>query len=113
MIAQPVLWVDSRHGMYIPQAFVESTIGSAIENVSEETLDALKMGPDMEHYYDAWSTLLDNAVIRETNFNSRDVLYFVHQDDMGDVWLIPQDMVWNEENEWWSYPNEEVKEEEC
>ena len=115
MIAQPILWIDGANGIYVPKRFVNVTTTNAIENVTEETITTLEHGPGHDYYWDAWETFLNNAVIRETFFDPTkpDVKYFVHQSDEGDVWLIPQDMVWNEESEWWSYPNENVKEEEC
>jgi hypothetical protein len=113
MVAQPILWIDGANGIYVPKRFVNVTITNAIENVTEETLTTLENGPGDDNYWDAWETVLDTAMIRETFFDPTkpDVFYFLHQSDDGDVWLIPRDMEWNEETEWFSYPNEEVKEE--
>jgi hypothetical protein len=47
-------------------------------------IKTLQRGPDEEHYWDVWETILNNAKLTCAD----GVIYTIHQDD--DVWLIPQ-----------------------
>jgi hypothetical protein len=72
------LFVDSAHGIYIPQHFAETVDRRQILYVTEEDWQILESGPDHEFYWDAWDSVLNNAETRDGG-----VLY---QD--GDLWIV-------------------------
>jgi hypothetical protein len=102
---EPVHWIDSAHGVYIPQAFAQS-LGNdgrrkSVMNVSDEEWAVLDAGPDHEYYWDVWSDVEHNAeVVFPDNMT-----YRLHQD--GDLWLIPHGMEWDHNEDWFVWPKEE------
>lgn len=71
--------LDSAHGQYIPQSFVE--LYNADEwGISEEDAEILLSGPDHEWYWETWEEVLNSAEFTDNNGNK----YCLHQD--GDLW---------------------------
>lgn len=98
---EPLLWLDSNRGVYIPQHFAKCFIdrASVVDNVSAEAWATLEAGPDHEWYWDAWSGVLDRATVKIDG-----ITYTLHQD--GDLWLIPDGMPWNESLEFYAWEDE-------
>ena len=103
---EPMLWLDGARGIYIPQNFAERMNTEAralhVTGVSATDWAVLEAGPDHEWYWDTWADVLDNArVIDELG-----TVCHVYQD--GDVWLVPCGMEWDDEREWFVWPDEPV-----
>jgi len=82
---------DGASGIYIPQRFAEECTGEGWRGVTDEDRAILAAGPDHEHYWDAWSDVIDNA-----EFHSTDgAIYSLHQDD--DVFICCRDRMTVEE----------------
>ncbi len=76
-------FADSARGLYIPQYFAESIDRDAITGVNMEDLDCLLGEPEQDSYWDVWSDVVDNAVIKDTYGQE----WTLEQD--GDLWLVP------------------------
>lgn len=71
--------VDSYHGIYVPQIFAETVRRDLFgETISADDYAILESGPDHEHYWDAWDSVLMNA---ETSDGIS-----LYQD--GDLWAV-------------------------
>lgn len=79
------LLFDSASGTYIPQRFAQEIVRELVKGVSEEDYAALE-NPDDEWYWDAWASVLDNAILTMPETGGR---YQLYQD--GDVWMIPME----------------------
>jgi hypothetical protein len=102
--ASQQLLFDSASGQYIPKRFATEIKREAISGVDAKDLDYLAHGPggcldkDVElydgetirgeYYWDTWQTILDNAVVTDSDGNE----FNLYQD--GDVWLVPTDWEW-------------------
>jgi len=87
-----ILYADSARGIYIPQHFAESINSDCLSGVDLDDLYLLKYGgPDHGDYWDAWCSVLDNAIVTDSNGDT----FNLYQD--GDLWLVPTD--WTPENE--------------
>lgn len=75
------LLFDSSSGVYIPQRFATEIRRECVEGVTDWQWEAIEH-PDNEYYWDAWNSIIDNAVL--TDGEKRFTLY---QD--GDVWMLP------------------------
>ena len=84
------LLVDSHHGIYVPQIFAKTYIGWDMD-YEDETI--LQSGPDREHYWEAWDTVLSSAKYTD----AKGVSWTLHQD--GDLWAVREDHVWEEDND--------------
>ena len=81
------LFIDSRHGLYIPQLFADEIKPECLSGVSEEDLKILQEfnnEGDSELYWDTWEYVLLNALITNP---STDIEYNLYHD--GDLWLVP------------------------
>ena len=58
--AKTELLLDGNRGIYLPESFAHHTDCDRW-HYSKEDRDILLCGPDHEHYWDAWSDVLDNA----------------------------------------------------
>ena len=87
------LYLDSNRGIYIPQNFIECTDPACLSNVDQQDINTLLQGPDDEWYWEAWTNILDNAILTEHRTGKQFNLY---QD--GDLWLIPVDAEWEPES---------------
>jgi hypothetical protein len=99
---EPIFWLSDARGIYIPRDFANSfsnrhRIVSGVEADNWAVLDA---GPEHELYWDTWSDVCDNAIV--TNKNG--IKYRLHQD--GDLWLIPEGMVWDDNKDFWAWPED-------
>jgi hypothetical protein len=87
------LAVDSHHGIYIYQKFVEQ-YGTRILNPTEEQLqdiETLKKGPtEDEEYIWSWEGIEGSTF---TDDNGEE--FSVYQN--GDIWFIPVNMEWPED----------------
>jgi hypothetical protein len=109
----PVLYLDDHRGIYIPRDFARDTYRDCISGVKSEDLDYLageytptgdddpddRGGPDGEHYWDTWQTVLDNARVRG---RTEPTEYTLYQD--GALWLIPVGMEWDDREDWYRWP---------
>lgn len=82
------LYASDARGVFIPQHFAESVKREFVHGVSDEDWKTLEEGPDAEWYWDAWSNVLDRAVIKSPDGKEG----FLWQD--GDLWVI-----WGEADE--------------
>jgi hypothetical protein len=81
------LLVNSAHGIYIPQVFVEAYEKYILwpdDSRVEETLSDLK-SPDNEFYCDSWDYLTGNCKL--TNDNGKQFIIYQNED----VWAVPVD----------------------
>lgn len=81
------LLIDSHHGRYIPQIFAQqfrsyATSASSAE-ITDEDWNILLAGPYHEHYWDVWSDVLDNCIIK---WDTGKEFSLVQNED---VWAIP------------------------
>lgn len=81
-LSDAVLYADGNRGVYIPQHFAESVVRAYVANVTDWQWTQLEAGPDGEHYWDAWTSVLDNALITDPS----GVEWSLYQD--GDLWLV-------------------------
>jgi len=79
------LYASDRHGIYIPQYFAESIQREYLGGVSDEDMRILIDGPESDYYWEAWDTVLDNAVLTDSSGKR----WNLWQD--GDLWLVPED----------------------
>jgi len=84
------LLLDERNGIHIPRCFVQDFDLRAYDNISPQ--DAITCtDPDNEGYWDAWTSILDNATLTTTEGYK----YRLHQD--GDLWLYCDELMDDEE----------------
>ena len=96
---QPVLYLDSARGVYIPRDFAQSFASTKyISGVSNTDLEILEEGPNGALYWDVWTDVLNNAIITGDD----GIPYFLSQDN--DLWLIPAGMEWSDETGFFTWP---------
>ena len=96
---QPVLYLDSARGIYIPRDFAQSFASTKyISGVSNTDLEILEEGPNGALYWDVWTDVLDNAIITGDD----GIPYLLFQDN--DLWLIPAGMEWSDETDFFIWP---------
>lgn len=77
--------VDSAHGQFIPQVFLETHNPNTWElNVNDEDLTSIQNGPEDEFYWESWEKLMNNAVCvieneKFTLFQDND-LFIINED---------------------------------
>ena len=76
--------LDSARGVYIPQTFADSYPDA--EGWTPDLRETLRAGPDNEHYWDAWTDVLDCVTLVHPQTSAR---FRLHHD--GDLWAIPVD----------------------
>jgi hypothetical protein len=106
-MSEAMLYADGARGIYIPQYFAESIQRDAVTGVKPEALDMLAGDPDQDWYWETWNDVLDNAVVTD---KSTGIVYHLYQD--GDLWLIPDDMIWDDNAEFFRDAKELEEEEE-
>ena len=79
-----ILFASDAHGIYIPQYFAEAIKREFVQGVTDDQWADLGQGPECEHYWDTWETVLNNASVSKDGQT-----YSLHQD--GDLWLIDYD----------------------
>lgn len=75
-----IMAVDSHHGVYAPQFFIEVFADKMVDLPYDVKQDLLA-GPDNENYWDGWDYALNCLVIIGDN-----KCYIHHEED---IWLIP------------------------
>jgi hypothetical protein len=96
---QPVLYLDSARGIYIPRDFAQSFASTKyVSGVSNTDLEILEEGPNGALYWDVWTDVLNNAIITGDD----GIPYFLSQDN--DLWLIPAGMEWSDETDFFVWP---------
>lgn len=64
LTGRQILLINGAHGVYVPMMFAESPILShGWERCPQWAMDILRAGPDHPDYWEAWSKVLDNAVL--------------------------------------------------
>lgn len=82
------LLVDSHHGQYVPQVFAEIARRDLFgETISAEDWTILSAGPEHEHYWDSWDSVLNSA---ETDDGVS-----LWQD--GDLWAVNWSLIGDQE----------------
>ena len=103
MKPEPMLWLDDHRGVYIPRDFALSFANRErdVSGVDAEDWTILESGPDHEEYWDAWDNVCDRAIVTDEHGNK----FHVYQD--GCCWLVPEDMPWDDETDFFAWPKEE------
>ncbi len=95
------LYLDGSRGQYIPQAFFEVTRADCINwTCDDETRKWILEScadPANEDYWEAWNEVEGSGRLTVTNPDT-EVEYTLYQD--GDLWLIPVNAEWPEEEEY-------------
>jgi hypothetical protein len=102
-----LLWLSDARGQYIPRDFARSFVDrdKHVSGVSAEDWQTLENGPDDEWYWEAWTSVCDNATVTDEN----GVEYSIWQE--GDCWLVPKGMEWNDRTESFNWPSDDETEE--
>jgi hypothetical protein len=97
---EPLLWLSDARGVYIPRDFATSFVdrGKVVSGVPMTYWQTLENGPDDEQYWETWARVLDTAIVSDGK-----TTFTLHQD--GDLWLIPEGMVWSEDNDFFVWPD--------
>jgi hypothetical protein len=80
-ILEPILIVDSRHGVYGPKIFMESLAGHLKAQLTPEQRNELR-DPENEFYWDTFNDVMN------IEFKHNRQKLFVHQME-GDIYLVP------------------------
>ena len=84
-----VCLVDSAHGSYVPQAFIELYDTDAW-HVKPADVEILRAGPDHELYWETWANVEDRAYLVDDGRT-----YHLHQD--GALFAIAYDALTDDE----------------
>ncbi len=100
---EPLVWVADTHGVFIPQTFARSfnDRNKVVSGVEDSEWAILEAGPDHEEYWQTWQDVQDNATV-----TLDEISYGIWQD--GDVWLIPDGMDWDAEEQKWVWNDDEL-----
>ena len=93
------LYLSDARGIYLPRDFARIVRRELVSGVTDEDWAVLESGPDHEHYWDTWDSVLGCASLTVGG-----VTYTFDQD--GDLFAVPEGMEWNE-TEGWVWPSEE------
>ena len=63
--------INGLHGKNIPQLFARDVDRTCCEGVMGEDWDILDAGPESEEYWEAWTDVVDNAVLTCPNTGDR------------------------------------------
>ena len=75
------IYADANRGVYIPEFFAD-TCSERWQGIDPDDLAVLKQGHEHEEYWNAWTNVLDNAVM----FDDDGYRYTLHHD--GDLFLV-------------------------
>lgn len=95
-----VLYASDRHGINVPKYFAQSVKRTCVKGVDDDEWAILEAGPEHEHYWEVWDSVLSAAEVTDHNGN----VYSLYQD--GDLWMVPQGMEWNDRRGVWEWPFE-------
>lgn len=89
------LLLSDRRGVFIPRDFAEfdHSIRSFNIDPDDEDLQILREGPDHEHYWDAWDSVMSRAKFTDSKGNE----WHLYQD--GDLWLYCESLMTDNEYE--------------
>lgn len=89
---EPVLVLSDGHGVYIPQLWCSDLTEqeAAKLHLSWWDVQQCQAGPDAEHYWDAWDSILRDCEMTD----DRGVTWRLWQD--GDLWEVADGYVWPE-----------------
>ena len=77
------LLITDAQGIYLPQVFANAYGDHPdLVGANANDLQTISAGPDHEHYWEAWNSILDNATLHGKS---------LHQD--GHLWLIDYDSI--------------------
>jgi hypothetical protein len=76
-----VLLLSDYHGIYLPHKFATTFDLSKYTGLKDESIRALRGGPQADNYWEAWTDVLDNA-----RMTSHGLDYVLYQD--GDLWAL-------------------------
>jgi hypothetical protein len=82
------LLISDNRGIYIPRDF--AMYHEDMDGVLAEDMEILKSGPDHEHYWEAWDSVLQNATATHNGKVGR-----LSQD--GDLWAYCEELMTDEE----------------
>lgn len=102
---QPELLIDGCRGVHIPWHFAQYT-SDYWQGINNEQLAVLACGPDNEEYWDVW----DEVLVGAEHIDAQGNRWKLYQD--GDLWAIPNGMVWDEDADWFVWPEDDDDEEE-
>jgi len=86
------LVLSDRRGIYIPRDFAEVVRAfTCWSGFKDEDIEILLQGPDHEHYWDAWDSVLGSTKFTD----SRDRTWYLYQD--GDLWIYNEELMDDEE----------------
>lgn len=89
MYTEPtVLLCNSAHGQFIPQLMAQELVDAGWDSILPEDVEICKAGPEHEGYWEAWTSVLDNAVFIDPA--TKDT-YMLYQD--GDLWAYNVSML--------------------
>ena len=88
------LVVDSRHGVFIPQFFVDFYVKQwgLPKHPDDCAIEICADGPDTEDYWEAWESILNEA-----KYCKDGRVWRLHHD--GDLWAICYELMTDEEKE--------------
>lgn len=99
---QPELIIDGCRGIHIPWHFAQY-YAPYWRGITAEQLGILESGPDHGDYWDVWNQVLDSALLRIASNGEED--WSLYHD--GDLWAIPNGMVWDEDADWFVWPEDD------
>ena len=91
MTTNSELLINSAHGIYVAQTFAQYYYETeSIKNEAElsNELCTLLGGPDKEYYWEAWETVLNNAIMQSPSEKE-----FILWSNDGDIWAVPVDEI--------------------
>lgn len=99
--ADPILFLSDARGVYIPRDFAHAMRDAeGITGISDTDWQTLEAGPDNELYWETWTHVMENCQIADKH--GRCEYFTLYQD--GDLWLIPEGMVWSSDDDWFVWP---------
>lgn len=89
------LLLSDRRGVFIPRDFAGFDHSMRSFNIDDDDADLqiLREGPDHEHYWDAWDSVMSRAKFTDSKGND----WYLTQD--GDLWLYCEALMSDEEYE--------------
>lgn len=82
--------INGAHGVYLPKVFIDSRLGWQLEQIktqtSEETIEILRGGPEVEFYWEAWEEVLDVEFAAPSKHPGHGGQFILHQDS--DLFII-------------------------